>query len=233
MSHCQVWCMHQLHSVPIRIYPSLESMQVSDLPFGGWSSSSKHTTTRASFGLPLSEWVTFKRYGLSFYPTLETPHFFNLNPPLSLKLWNRSKVERREAICDEFNALIKNIIWEFVPNASNQNINFLEETIMNFYNQTKFGWKFCEGRFITKGFHQLPIVDYYETFNPIIKSQITQLVLSLSLALTHGWLILLGFVDASCPIMCVYLALGFINWRTLFSPLALLTLNLILYFLYW
>lgn len=43
----------------------------------------------------------------------------------------------------------------------------------------------CKARLVAKGFHQIPDIDYTETFSPVVKHQTIRVVLSL--ATSNGW----------------------------------------------
>ncbi|KAL2492715.1 cysteine-rich RLK (RECEPTOR-like protein kinase) 8 [Abeliophyllum distichum] len=68
----------------------------------------------------------------------------------------------RQAMNDEFDALVRNGTWELVPSTS-----------------------LYKARLVAKGFHQRPGVDYHDTFSPVVKSTTIRLVLSL--AVSRGW----------------------------------------------
>lgn len=85
---------------------------------------------------------------------------------------------------EDFDALVKNVIWELVPPAPTQN---------------NIGWKWIfwtkysldgsvdryKAHLIGKGFHQRSGIDYHESFSLMVKPTTIRLVLSL--ALSHGW----------------------------------------------
>jgi len=90
----------------------------------------------------------------------------------------------RNAMSDEYNALIRNGTWELV---SPTNVN----------NLVGCKWIFCikrnpdgsvnrfKARLVAKGFHQRPGVDYLEIFSPVIKPTTIHLVLNITVA--NGW----------------------------------------------
>ncbi|MGG7011577.1 UNVERIFIED_CONTAM: hypothetical protein HCY01_09385, partial [Limosilactobacillus fermentum] len=88
------------------------------------------------------------------------------------------------AMCDEFNALIKNDIWELVPPSPSQNI-----ITGKWLFRHKFGpsgeLSRYKARWVVRGFNQRFGVDYDETFSPVIKPATVRIVLSL--ALSRSW----------------------------------------------
>ena len=90
----------------------------------------------------------------------------------------------RQAMNDEFDALVRNGTWGLVPSTSMQNlvgckwvfrIKRLPDGSIDRY----------KARLVAKGFHQRPGVDYHDTFSPIVKPTTIRLVISL--VVSKGW----------------------------------------------
>ncbi|KAI5337531.1 hypothetical protein L3X38_016802 [Prunus dulcis] len=126
--------------------------------------------------------------------------------------------EWKNAMVEEFNALLKQGTWSLVPSSPH-------------FNTVGCKWVFRvkrhsdgtierhKARLVAKGYHQQPGVDYFDTFSPVVKPTTVRTVLSL--AVSSGWSLrqldvknaflhgLLteevymqqppGFVDPSCP----------------------------------
>jgi hypothetical protein len=84
----------------------------------------------------------------------------------------------------EFQALVKNNTWVFVP--PNDAINLVGCTwiFRTKYHSDGLIDK-LKARLVAKGFHQRPGIDYSETFSPIVKAPTIRVILSLTLS--NGW----------------------------------------------
>ena len=85
---------------------------------------------------------------------------------------------------EEFNALIRIGTWKLIPSTSYQNVvgcKWIFHTKHNYDDSVDRH----KARLVAKGFHQRPSVDYYDTFNPVIKPTTIRLVLSI--AVSYGW----------------------------------------------
>jgi hypothetical protein len=92
----------------------------------------------------------------------------------------------RATMNTEFDALFNNGTWTLVPTTSNMNIVGCK-------------WVFClkrkadgtidryKARLVAKGFHQQPVLDFGDTYSPVVKPTTIRLVLSL--AISSGWLV--------------------------------------------
>ncbi|RVW63506.1 Retrovirus-related Pol polyprotein from transposon RE1 [Vitis vinifera] len=90
----------------------------------------------------------------------------------------------RQAMNDEFDALVRNGNWELVPSTFMQNLvgckwvfrikRLLDGSIDRY-----------KAKLVAKGFHQRPSVDYHDTFSPVIKPTTIRFVLSL--VVSKGW----------------------------------------------
>ncbi|GKC00389.1 ribonuclease H-like domain-containing protein [Tanacetum coccineum] len=74
----------------------------------------------------------------------------------------------RDAICDEYNALIKNSTWVLVPKPPNVNV---VRSIWLFRHEYQAGGSLSryKDRFVANGHNQQIGVDCYDTFSPIVK----------------------------------------------------------------
>lgn len=90
----------------------------------------------------------------------------------------------RQAMSEEYDALVRNGTWDLVPPDSTHNlvgckwifrIKHLPDGSIDRY----------KARLVAKGFHQRPGVDYHDTFSPVVKPTTIRLVLSL--AVNRGW----------------------------------------------
>nr|GEZ00338.1 putative RNA-directed DNA polymerase [Tanacetum cinerariifolium] len=98
--------------------------------------------------------------------------------PTSFTIANNS-LEWRQAMKEEYDALMKNRTWSLVPRASNTNV--VDGKWVYRLKQNKNGAITCyKARFVAKGFWQQPVFDFHETFSPVVKSTTIQAVLSLA-----------------------------------------------------
>ncbi|XP_071741161.1 uncharacterized protein [Rutidosis leptorrhynchoides] len=86
----------------------------------------------------------------------------------------------RDAISEEFNALVRNNTWELVPRESHNLVGskwvfrikrFPDGTLQKF-----------KARLVAKGFHQRPGIDYTDTFSPVTKPVTIRVILCIALA---------------------------------------------------
>ncbi|GKV05087.1 hypothetical protein SLEP1_g17131 [Rubroshorea leprosula] len=97
----------------------------------------------------------------------------------------------RQAMSEEFNALVSQGTWDLILLAPNQNV-------------ISYKWVFrvkrgkdgqverYKARLVAKGFHQKPRSDYFETFSPVIKPTTIWIVLSIAVSRV-------GFIDPNLP----------------------------------
>ncbi|GKD84096.1 retrovirus-related pol polyprotein from transposon TNT 1-94, partial [Tanacetum coccineum] len=90
----------------------------------------------------------------------------------------------RQAMKEEYDALMKNGTWSLVPRAFNTNI--VDGKWVYMLKRDKNGAiTRYKARFVAKGFRQPPSIDFHETFSPVVKSITIRAVLSL--AVTNDW----------------------------------------------
>jgi Reverse transcriptase (RNA-dependent DNA polymerase) len=83
----------------------------------------------------------------------------------------------------EFHAMLQNNTWKLVPPPSDQGVIGCKwiYTVKHKANDTIDQYKVC---LIAKEFHQEEGIDYFETFSPVVRPTIIQLILTI--ALTYG-----------------------------------------------
>nr|GEW37421.1 hypothetical protein [Tanacetum cinerariifolium] len=90
----------------------------------------------------------------------------------------------RQAMKEEYDALMKNETWSLVPHAPNTNV--VDGKWVYRLKRDKNGVVTCyKARFVTKGFRQQSGIDFHETFSPVVKSITIRAVLSL--AVFNDW----------------------------------------------
>ncbi|GJW25124.1 putative RNA-directed DNA polymerase [Tanacetum coccineum] len=92
--------------------------------------------------------------------------------------------EWRQAMKEEYDALMKNETWSLVPRASTTNV--VDGKWVYKLKRDKNGAIIrYKARFVAKGCRQQPGIDFHETFSPVVKSTTIRAVLSL--AVTNDW----------------------------------------------
>ncbi|GJV21559.1 nucleotide-binding alpha-beta plait domain-containing protein [Tanacetum coccineum] len=95
-----------------------------------------------------------------------------------------SMLDTRQAMKEEYDALMKNGTWSLVPRASNTNV--VDGKWVYRLKQDKNGAiTRYKAIFVAKGFRQQPCIDFHETFSPVVKSTTIRVVSSL--AVTNDW----------------------------------------------
>ncbi|GJV58678.1 putative RNA-directed DNA polymerase [Tanacetum coccineum] len=92
--------------------------------------------------------------------------------------------EWRQAMKEEYDALMKNGTWSLVPRASNTNV-VDGKWVYRLKRDKNGAITRYKARFVAKGFRQQPGIDFHETFSPVVKSTTIRAVLSL--AVTNDW----------------------------------------------
>ena len=85
---------------------------------------------------------------------------------------------------EEFDALLHNGTWELNPSTKSQNLVGCK-WIFRIKRNPDDSIAQYKTPLVTKGFHQLPGIDYAETFSPVVKP--TTGLLILSLAFSFNW----------------------------------------------
>ncbi|GKD53078.1 retrovirus-related pol polyprotein from transposon TNT 1-94 [Tanacetum coccineum] len=86
----------------------------------------------------------------------------------------------RQAMKEEYDALMKNGTWSLVPRASNTNV--VDGKLKRDKNGAITRYK---ARFVAKGFQQQPGINFHETFSLVVKSTTIRAILSLEV--TNDW----------------------------------------------
>ncbi|GJZ02295.1 putative RNA-directed DNA polymerase [Tanacetum coccineum] len=106
-----------------------------------------------------------------------------ITEPTSFTVANNSP-EWRQAMKEEYDALMKNGTWSLVPRASNTNV-VDGKWVYRLKRDKNGAITRYKARFVAKGFRQQPGIDFHETFSPVVKSTTIRAVLSL--AVTNDW----------------------------------------------
>lgn len=90
----------------------------------------------------------------------------------------------KKAMDEEFQTLMKNETWSLVPPPPNQKL-VGNKWIFKLKRNPDGTIQRHKARLVAKGFHQQVGVDFFETFNPVIKPSTVRVVLSL--AVSNQW----------------------------------------------
>ncbi|PWA86467.1 gag/pol polyprotein [Artemisia annua] len=121
------------------------------------------------------------RYNPSAYHVSTDPP--NSVEPSSFTVANKSP-EWRQAMAEEFDALVRNGTWSLVPCAKNTNV-IDSKWVYRIKRDANGNVTRYKARLVAKGFNQKPGIDYQETFSPVVKA--TTIRVLLSLAVTNQW----------------------------------------------
>ncbi|KAJ9553489.1 hypothetical protein OSB04_017534 [Centaurea solstitialis] len=98
--------------------------------------------------------------------------------PTSFTIANRYP-QWRNAMAEEYSALMRNGTWTLVPRVPNSNVVDSKWVYKLKRDQTG-AIKRYKARLVARGFRQQPGIDYQETFSPVVKSTTIRVVLSLA-----------------------------------------------------
>ncbi|CAH9096026.1 unnamed protein product [Cuscuta epithymum] len=101
-------------------------------------------------------------------------------------LHQHSSATRREAMDDEFNALINNNTWELVPFDRTKNIVGCKWIYKTKYHSDG-SIERHKARLVAQGFNQQAGIDFSDTFSHVVKPTTVRIVLTL--AVSFGWAI--------------------------------------------
>jgi hypothetical protein len=113
------------------------------------------------------------RYGM----LSSTGEPYNLTEALADQNW-------RQAMEEEYNALIENNTWHLVPPSSNKNLIDCK-WVYRIKKKADGSIDRYKARLVAKGFKQRYGMDYEDTFSPVVKIATIRIVLSLSVS--RGW----------------------------------------------
>ncbi|GKV38114.1 hypothetical protein SLEP1_g46060 [Rubroshorea leprosula] len=153
-------------------------------------SDSPHTSPPAPNPPPIpsrTHGMTTKSQHNIFKPkTLFTATKHPIDPPLEPTCVSQAlkHPQWRQAMSDEFNALVHQGTWELVPPNAYQHVIGCKWVFRVKWNKEGRVERF-KARLVAKGFHQRPGFDYFNTFSPVIKPVTIRVVLSL--AITQNW----------------------------------------------
>lgn len=81
----------------------------------------------------------------------------------------------------EYSTLMNNKTWHLVPFSHDLNI-VGNKWIFRIKNNVDGTVQRYKARLVVKGFHQNPGIDFFETFNPVVKASTIRVVLSLAVS---------------------------------------------------
>ncbi|KAF5454886.1 hypothetical protein F2P56_024519 [Juglans regia] len=90
----------------------------------------------------------------------------------------------RQAMSQEFTALVKHGTWDLVPPQASQNLIGCK-WVFRIKRKPDGSIDRYKAHLVAKGFHQRPGIDYKETFSPVVKPTTIRTILSI--ALMHRW----------------------------------------------
>ncbi|KAJ0467966.1 putative RNA-directed DNA polymerase [Helianthus annuus] len=118
-----------------------------------------------------------------YNPSANTSYISPPTEPTSFSVANKDP-HWRQAMADEYSALVRNGTWSLVPRSPNTNVVDCKWVYKMKQDQTGAITRY-KARLVAKGFRQQPGVDYHDTFSPVIKATTIRTVLSI--AVTKGW----------------------------------------------
>lgn len=118
-----------------------------------------------------------------FHESFHTTPTSHVHEPTSFSAANKDP-HWRQAMADEYSALLRNGTWTLVPPPSQSNVVDCKWVYKVKRDQTGAITRY-KARLVAKGFNQQPGIDYTETFSPAVKTTTIRVVLSL--AVTKQW----------------------------------------------
>jgi hypothetical protein len=107
-------------------------------------------------------------------------------------------IVRREAMADEFMALLKNGTWSMVLPTPSTNI-VGSKWVFRIKRKADGNVEWYKARLVAKGFHQQAGVDFGKTYSPVIKPITIQTLLTI--AVSPGWCIKqINVINAFCTV---------------------------------
>lgn len=144
-----------------------ESVQVSD--------EQARPRTRSQHGIHKPKVYTDGTIRYGFLATTEEPT--NLSDALANKDW-------KQAMDEEYSALVKNKTWYLVPRQAGRNIVDCK-WVYKIMRKPDGSIDRYKARLVAKGFKQRYGIDYEDTFSPVVKAATIRTVLSI--AVSYGW----------------------------------------------
>jgi histone deacetylase 1/2 len=136
---------------------------------------SQRPTTRASKGIVKPRECKDGTVRWLFTAAIDEPT--NLQTALADPNW-------KEAMDEEYDALIRNRTWRFVPPREGKNVIDCR-WVYKVKLKSDGSIDRYKARLVAKGFKQRYGIDYEDTFSPVVKIATVRLVLSL--AISRGW----------------------------------------------
>ncbi|WMV57710.1 hypothetical protein MTR67_051095 [Solanum verrucosum] len=99
-------------------------------------------------------------------------------PPVTVKQACKDP-QWRQAMQSEFDALMSNQTWNFIPPSDHQNI-VENKWIFRIKRKPDGSIERYKARLVAKGFNQWPGIDYVDTFSPVVKPTIIRTVLDIA-----------------------------------------------------
>nr|GEV53442.1 G-type lectin S-receptor-like serine/threonine-protein kinase At4g27290 [Tanacetum cinerariifolium] len=124
-------------------------------------------------------WLTFLLNLVLFDPSTYTTTTTSIEiEPTTFDSANKSP-KRRAVMAQEYDVLMRNDAWSFVPPIPNANVVDCK-WVYKFKRDQTWAITRYKARLVAKGFNQQQGIDYFETFSPVVKSTTIHTVLSLA-----------------------------------------------------
>lgn len=150
------------------------------------SATSQDSAAASTQALPTHPMITCSKNGIYKPKQINTVTKFPLPTPTEPSCPSQAikLPEWKNAMSDEFNALLANGTWSLVPPTPSQNVIGCK-WVFRLKRHTDGSIARYKARLVAKGFHQQPGIDYTDTFSPVVKPQTIKVVICL--ALSCGW----------------------------------------------